>query len=455
MGQHDAHNPPGSARSAPLPGTAGTPPRADRPLRLLLINQTFWPDVSATAQHLADFAEHMTARGHEVCVIASRRSYEADDVRTLPRKEVWRGITIYRVAGSPFGRESNKGRMLDFLFFVLFAGLRATFLRRTDVVATLTTPPMIGLIGVWLKLIKRSRFVYWVMDLYPDVMVVHGMLTWKSPIAKFLEFFSRLVIRHCDAAVALGPKMAQILRAKGARPDRVEVVSVWSDAEEVNPDAPDAGAFRRAHGLDGKFLVVYAGNLGIMHDARVITRAAERLAHRDDIRFLFVGSGRRRAEAEQFAKDHALANVSFFPYQPREKLGGMLTSADVHLITMVEGAEGLIVPSKLFGIMAAGRPSIFIGPRDADTAQVIDAEDCGVCLAPHDDEGLAREIERLAADDRERTRLGRAARAALLARYTRAHACDALDAICSRVSRRSTSTGRFHASSTRRAGTTP
>ncbi|MDX9911788.1 MAG: glycosyltransferase family 4 protein [Phycisphaerales bacterium] len=430
MGQADAHNPTASP-------PAGDPARAERPLRILLINQTFWPDVSATAQHLADFAEHMTARGHEVAVIASRRSYEADDVRALPKKEVWRGITIHRVPGSPFGRESNKGRMLDFFFFVLFAGLRATFLRRAHVVCTLTTPPMVGLIGLWLKLIKRSRFVYWVMDLYPDVMVVHGMLTWKSPIAKFLEFFSRMVIRHCDAAVALGPKMAQILRAKGARNDRVEVVSVWSDAEEVNPDAPDAGAFRREHGLDGKFLVVYAGNLGIMHDAQVICRAAEHLAHRDDVRFLFVGSGRRRPEAEQFAKDHNLTNVTFYPYQPREKLGGMLTSADVHLITMVEGAEGLIVPSKLFGIMAAGRPSIFIGPRDADTAQVIDAESCGVCLSPHDDEGLAREIERLAVDRAEREQFGHAARRALLARYTRAHSCEALDAICARVTGRS------------------
>ena len=390
--------------------------------RLLFVNQYYWPDHASTAQHLADLAEHLAARGHDVHVVCSRGGYKPGAERPA-RREVHNGVTIHRVDATSMGRKSTLARMADYLSFYVRAFILSLVLPRFDVVSTLTTPPIIGLVGTLLRRLKGSKHVYWSMDLHPDASIALGRMSTKNPVVAWLAWVSDAVYRQADKVVILGPYMADRIAAKRVRRDRLATIPVWSRRDEIYPVPREGHELRASLGLADKFVAMYSGNLGLSHSFAEFVEAARRLRHRDDIVFLFVGGGPRLAEVQAAKESEGLDNVRLMDYFPRGQLHASLSVADVHLISMRSEMTGVVVPGKLYGAMASGRPTLFVGPGHCESADTIRQADCGLTVRLGDAEGLVAAIEGLAADPEQAAELGRRGRAAFLDRHEKDHCC--------------------------------
>ena len=393
-------------------------------MRVLLLNQVFYPDVAATAQHGHDLARALVAKGHEVTAIASRSLY-GDSTARLPASETVDGIRIERVGRNWFGKRNLLGRMADFGLFYVSAAIKSMRIGRQDVIITFTTPPLIGGVGWLATRVRGGKLVYWSMDLYPEVAVAGGLVKERSWTARLVSALDTAVMRGSAAVVALGRCMRERILARNVAPEKVHVIPVWG--EEATPaDETGENSFRREWGVrDDQVLVMYSGNFGLGHDVQTFLSAARELASDPRIRFAFVGGGARRPEVERFVGEHRLGNCILAPYQPRERLAELLAAGDVHLITMLPSFAGVMVPSKLYGVLAAGRPAIFVGPKAAEAALTVEELGCGVVVGPGDVDGLVQAIRRMADDRESRQGMGEAGRRAAATRFGRIPACEA------------------------------
>jgi glycosyltransferase involved in cell wall biosynthesis len=384
-------------------------------VKVLLLNQYFHPDLSATAQMLTDLAEDLAASGLEVTALATRGSYLGGGA--LPARDEHKGVAIRRLWATSLGKRSLVHRGLDYASFYASAALALATMPRQDVVVALTTPPLIAAAGLVARSLRGSRLVYWVQDLYPEVAVAFGVMSPGSPAARLMGAVSRAVLSRADAVVALGEAMRERCVAAGARPDRTAVIPNWADGAAVRPVPHEENPLRAELAGDARCLVMYSGNMGRGHDLGTLLEAARRLRHRRDVAFLFQGDGARRAEVERTAA--GLSNLRLGPYQPRERLAASLSAGDLHLVSLDPPLGGLIEPSKLYGVMAAGRPALFVGPAGSEVARTLTREGCGAAFENGDAEGLSAAIAALADDPARREEMGRRAREALLARYDR------------------------------------
>lgn len=346
-------------------------------MRIIFVNRYFWPDHSATSQMTADLAFHLAARGHEVEVITSRQRYD-DPAARLPPREVERNVTITRVATTRFGRMLLAARALDYLTFYASAWL--ALLVRRGIVVVMTDPPLMSVAAMF----ASTRRVNWIQDLFPEVAVALGVARWSG----FLRAIRDLSLRTARANVVLSDAMAARV------PWRAVVRQNWAD-EALHPVPHDSPTFT----------VGYSGNLGRAHEFATITGAMELLAKERNIRFVITGGGAQLAAVKQATA--SLGNVEFRPYAPREALSESLSSADVHLVSLQPELEGLIVPSKIYGILAVARPAIFIGSADGEIGNMLTSHDCGFTVAPGDALALAARIRELAADRARAAAMGR------------------------------------------------
>jgi glycosyltransferase involved in cell wall biosynthesis len=387
-------------------------------VRVLFINQFFYPDVAATAQLLTDVAEDLVAGGAEVTVVTGRRSY--NDGRSLgPAQDQYRGVRIRRVQGVALRRNAVWSRYLSYAAFWFAATVRCAALPRQDVIVPLTTPPLLSCLGALLKRIRGSRLVCWSMDVYPELGVLLGALREGSLAARFLGRLMAWSLRSADLVIALGEHMAKRLTMKGVGPERIRVVPTWENATEVVPTPRSENPFRAAHGLGDNFVVLYSGNLGAAHDFGTLLDAAETLSDRSDIVVLIAGGGPRLPWVRTEVEKRRLANVRFLPHQPRDTLRYSLSAGDVHVVTLRENFQGLLVPSKFVGALASGRPLLYVGPREGEIPDAVRVGECGCVIEPGDAAALADAIVALHADDATRERMGRNARKLFEERYTR------------------------------------
>ena len=359
-------------------------------MRILAINQFYAPDHAATSQLLTELCEDLVEQGDEVTVIASRGRYLGGE--KLPENETIRGVRVVRPWATSFGKGHLAGRLTDYLTFWGTAVARAAAEARPDVMLAVTAPPMIASGALAVATARRVPLVMWAQDVYPDIAVAFGLISATSPAAIGLSALMRLTYRSSSRVVVLSRGMGDRLAAQGAPRDRLRVIPNWSDGRTIRPLAPEMNPFRREHALTDHFVVMYSGNLGVGHDVATFIAAARLLVDRcPRALLLFIGDGSRRAEAEQLAR--GLSNVRFLDYQPYETLGHSLAAADVHLISLRAGLEGLLVPSKLYGALATARPVMFVGPEQCEAARVISENNLGWQGRPGDAQGLAHAIE--------------------------------------------------------------
>lgn len=390
--------------------------------RLLFLNQYFPPDEAATAQILGDLVEDAVRAGFECRVVASDRGY-ADPARRYPRRETWKGAAVERVRATGFGRSSAVGRAVDYGTFVLGAAVRLLAGPRPDVVIGLSTPPILGALAVLAGRLRRARSVYWAMDVHPDVAFALGMVEPASLTGRILSALSGWTVRSADLVVALGETMAALLSRQGAR--RVAVVHNWTDDEAIRPIGAERSAYRAARGWGSRFVVVYSGNMGLAHEFETILAAADRLKERP-ITFAFVGDGPRRREIEVAATARRLDNVEFHPSVQRDALADSLAAADLHLVTLRPGMQGLLVPSKVYGILAAGVPTLYVGPAEGEVFEIVTRGGCGSAIENGDVPGVEAAILSYMSDPERRRLEGAAARATLESSYGRARQTRAL-----------------------------
>jgi len=377
-------------------------------MRILLLNQCFHPDVVATAQHGWDLARRLAADGHEVTAIASRSIYGSVGA-TLPPEEVIEGIMVRRVAASRFGKASIPARAIDFLGFYVRAAIEALRLPKQDVAICFTTPPFISLVGLVLGVLRGTRTVYWAMDLYPDVPVACGVLRANSLATRVLELVNRACLRRSARVVVLGRCMRALIESKGIPAERIELIRPW--AEPGKPATPRGvpNRYRSDWGAGDRTVVMYSGNFGLGHDFETIVDGIAEL--RNDRRFLFamVGGGKRKPEVLAMLRARGITNVVDAPYQPRESLGELLAAADVHLVSLAPGMEGIMVPSKFFGVAAAGRPVVSVGSPKGEIARCVTETGCGRVVAPGDTAGFRDALRGFADDPASIDLLGAAA----------------------------------------------
>lgn len=396
--------------------------------RLLFVNQHYWPDVAATGQILTDLAEHLAARGFEVDVLTGRGRYVSGELEA-PAEEVRNGVRIRRLISTSFGRSSHLGRIADYAGYYLGALRTLLAGERYDLVIVLTTPPLLSVAARLAGRLRGQPYAVWSMDLHPDAEVAIGMLAERGLPARVLHGLNNAGYRGADLVVDLGFRMKERIAAKGVAPDRLVTIGMWSDGAGVRPIDPADNPVRRALGLGpDRLVVMYSGNAGVAHRFEEVREAMRAL--KDDARFyfLFVGSGPRRAEVEAFIEAEGIANASYRDYFPREELAASLSAGDVHLLTLRESMAGVVVPSKLYGILAAGRPVVMVGPERSEPAQAIRRHDVGVVVDPEaggTGADLVAALRGLADDPDARRRMGARARAAFEAEYDRGVLCEA------------------------------
>ena len=391
--------------------------------KTIFVNRYFYPDHSATSQLLSDLAFDLASRGQEIHIITGCQLY-GDPHAALSAEELIHGVHVHRVPTSRFGRTNLLGRAADYLTFYLGATWRLLrLLGPGDIVVAKTDPPMMSVPASWAVKLKRGVLVNWVQDLFPEVassMDVYG-LRFAAPMLKRLRNQS---LRASRTNVVLGEVMAERLREEGIPLDQITIIENWADGDAIQPVRRQGNPLRREWGLDDKFVLGYSGNMGRVHEFKTMIDVAERLKVVDEIAFVFIGDGMARGWLESEATRRGLTNVQFYPYQSADRLQWSLSVPDVHFVSLRPTLEGLIVPSKFYGIAAAGRPIIHIGDPDGEIARILDRERCGWSFCIGEVDALAACILRLFRHKSEVIDAGLCARRAFDRKYSRAHALD-------------------------------
>lgn len=408
-------------RSAALSGA--------RRLRVVFFNRSYYPDFGATGQLLTELCEDLVSRfGYDVTVVAGMPlSAEAEITPARwyapVRRETHNGVTILRAWGTAKANRSFAGRISNYLSYFTSASLAIARIGRPDVIVSLTDPPIVSLSAIAAARLTGARFVFLCQDVFPEVARLLEDFQNRR-VEALLTRIGRFTVRRADRIVVLGETMKRrLVETKGAAIDKIRVIHNWADAEAIQPGAKD-NAFAREHRLVNKFVVMHSGNVGLSQDVDGLLDVAERLRGLENVVFAIVGEGARKRFLQEEAARRGLTNVRFFPYQPKARLIDSFATADVFIVSLKRGLAGFIVPSKLYGILMAGRPYIAAIEADSEAAQIAREHDCGIVVEPGNGEQMALAIRALQADAAKRQRMAANARRAGLV-YDRPRAVEA------------------------------
>jgi colanic acid biosynthesis glycosyl transferase WcaI len=395
---------------------------------VVFVNRYFHPDHSATSQMVSDLAFHLAARGWSVGAIASRQRYDDAKARLAPRETI-DGVDVRRVATTRFGRAFLPGRAVDYATFYISAFF-AIRRERDSIVVALTDPPLISVVAA----LASRRTVNWLQDLFPEVANELGMAVRPRWFARFLQRRRDASLRQAICNVAIGTRMAERIERAGVDRAAIRVIPNWADIADLVPRPRSGNPVRAELGLSAvHFVIGYSGNLGRAHEYATLLDAARRLADRPEFVFVMTGAGAKLDAMRREVIALALTNVLFQPFQSPERLADSMAAADVHVVSLLPQLEGLIVPSKFYGILASARPAIFIGDTDGELAREIRTLDCGVSVAVGDGAALAGQIAGLRTQPERLAQLGANARRAAEERFSSEHALGAWQALLAAV----------------------
>ena len=402
-------------------------------MKLIFLNRFFFPDLAATSQMLSDLTFDIVDGGYEIHVITGRHRY--DDVSAqLPAQALIKGVRVHRVWTTRFGRARLAGCAVNFLtFYITAAWALLCLARKGDVVVVKTDPPLISVVVSLIAALRGAMVVNWIQDLFPEVAIELNVKCLRGKRGRLLRWLRNRALSGAQVNVVLGKRMSDRMALLDVAPDRVRIIHNWADGRAVHPVLPEENSLRKEWGLDGRFVVGYSGNLGRAHDFSTLLDAMERLQEDERIVFLVIGDGPRLEWVKSECARRRLTNVVFKPYQPRELLHLSLSAADVHFISLQTQLEGLIVPSKFYGIAAVGRPALYVGAKDGEIAKIIHEYEAGFVVSPGDDGALAEQIAMLASDSVYCARLGHNARVMLERHFDRRVALKAWRDVLSNV----------------------
>jgi len=399
---------------------------------LLIISQVYVPDAASLGQHMHDVASEMARRNWRVVVLAAARGYE-DPTRRYPARELIDGVHVRRFPWSSFGKASIAVRLVGGTLFLVQAILYGLFVRRVRCLLLSTSPPMCSVAGIVFYLLRRAPIKFWAMDINPDQAVVLGKTSESSVLSRLFNRLNRGILRRSTDIVALDHYMADRLQRKYPIASKVSIIPPWPHIDRLDEIlAHEDNPFRTRLGLEGRFVVMYSGNISPSHPVQTILDAALRLRDRADIVFLFIGGGLGMQEIQRFADQHQASNIRTLSYRPLSELRDSLSAADVHLVSVGDAMVGIVHPCKVYGAMAVGRPVLLLGPRSCHVSDLLEEGDIG-WRVPHGDAENAEQLILHIADTHPEELLARGRRAQQLVRqkYSRAtlrgRFCDLLE----------------------------
>ncbi len=350
-------------------------------MQVLLINQFFWPDTAATGQLLTDVTRGIDPELHAITVLCGTSTYGAVDTTSPPQ------VKIVQCSGVAFSR-GKVGRVVSYASFFVGAAVQGVRGPKPALVVTLTTPPLISLLGTLLKSLRGARYFIWEMDVYPDIAISLNVLKPRSIVTRLIGTIADFSRKRADGIIALGEDMKIRLVARGIPEHKIFVAENWADGREIVP-APFE---------EGPLVVHYSGTFGLAHEQHTIAEVMRQLHDDHRFRFVFVGGGARRVRLEEFCRAEGIGTAEFRQSASRSELSRSLAEGHVGLVTQIPETSGAVVPSKTYGIMAAGRPILYVGPEGATPARVLERHDCGWRIEPGDVAGMVRLLKRLEQD---------------------------------------------------------
>jgi colanic acid biosynthesis glycosyl transferase WcaI len=373
---------------------------ANRP-RLLVLNQYYWPGVEATANLLTELCEALAAT-YDVTVITGAS-------RGLPRRQERNGVNIVRVRSTAYDRAHLPGRAMNYLSYALGVVGKAMVSRRPDQVVCMTDPPFIGSVARLVAARFRAPVLVVMQDVFPEIAVKLGRL--RNPlVVKLLRLLIDPSLRAADRVVVIGETMQKRVEAKGVSPDRIRVIPNWGDAASVVPK-PHDNQWARRHKLAKRFVVMHSGNIGHAQNLDALIRASTFLRDLDDLAVVLIGSGARRHELVHLMRVLEADKIEMIGYQERSILSESLSTADVHVVGLARGLAGYVVPSRVYGILAAGRPVIAATDAESETAHLVTEVGCGVVVPPGNPFMLAAAIRAAHDGEYDLEAMGKRARA--------------------------------------------
>ncbi|WP_431323939.1 glycosyltransferase family 4 protein [Rhizobium sp. YTU87027] len=388
-------------------------------MRIIFANRYFYPDQSATSRMVSSIAFALAQHGFDVTALAGRSLHNRQDT-LLPAEETISGVRVCRLTTSRFGRQSFVGRSIDYLSFHALALLwLLRNVSKTDVAVICTDPPFLSVSSAIALKLRGARMINWIMDLFPETAIELGYMRNRRSPGRLARAIRDWSIKKSALIICPTKTMADYMIEQALPQEKIAVQYHWSNEDEIFPVDPEHNRLRQEWGLVEDFVVGYSGNFGRAHEFTTIIETAELLKDRKDIRFLLIGSGHQHAAVQEAVRERSLKNVIFKPLQPAERLAESLGAADVHLVSLLPRLEHCILPSKIYGILAAGRPTIFIGDRDGEVARILASGACGMSVAIGDAEQLALAIRELKDSPIRRADMGTAARHLVETAYSR------------------------------------
>jgi glycosyltransferase involved in cell wall biosynthesis len=363
--------------------------------KIIFVNRFFSPDVSATSQILSDLVFNLDVDEKELHVITSRMKYN-DELAVLDAEEVCKGVYVHRCWTTRYGRAGLIGRSIDYLSFYASSFLKLLMItKKHDIVIAKTDPPLISVLCAVVAKLKNAVLINWIQDLFPEVAKELGVRLFQGIIYRVVKKIRNWSLNVAEYNVVLGSIMAEKINFEINSPAKTVVIPNWVVGNEMKPVGRNDNELRSEWGMHNKFVVGYSGNLGRAHDYKTILKAIEKLQNIKGLSFVFIGGGAGYEILKNEVDSLSLNNVVFKPYQPTELLSKSLSVPDVHLISLEPSLEGLIVPSKFYGIISVGRAILFIGDTDGEVARIVKKAECGSALPMNDSASLVSEIKSL------------------------------------------------------------
>lgn len=358
---------------------------------LLLVTQVYPPDPAAVGQYMADAAAELVRRGHRVVVLTANRGYDDPSLR-YPARETLDGVEIHRLRLSSFGKRNLGTRLAGAISFVLQCQLRGVAERDLAGIVVTTVPPFAASAAMFVGALARVPITYWVMDLNPDQAVARGVVADGSLPVRAFDLMNALILRQATSTVVLDRFMAKRVAAKAPLGDKLVTIPPWPQQDHLEEVAHADNPFRREHGMHGKFVIMYSGNMSLVHPVTTMLEAAKRLRDESRLELVFIGGGVGAEEIKRFVEREGLDNIRLLPYEPLSRLKYSLSAADVHLVAMGNEMVGIVHPCKIYGAMAVARPILFLGPRPCHVSEILDRHQIGWDVRHGDVDGAVETI---------------------------------------------------------------
>jgi colanic acid biosynthesis glycosyl transferase WcaI len=377
---------------------------------VFVVSELYYPEETSTGYFLTKIAEGL-ATEYSVTALCSQPTYSARG-NCFPYREMYNGVRIQRCRSTAFDKDKLPLRLLNLITISISITLAAiSQVRRNDCMLVVTNPPILPFLLFLAGRIRKAKYILLVHDVYPEVLIASGMVRQKGLLARLLVFLNKRLYNGASRVIVLGRDMQRLVAEKSEGiTERLLIIPNWADLDQIVPLQKSSNLLLKNLNLLSKFIIQYSGNMGRTHGLELLVEVAKRLNNRDDIHFLFIGWGAKRQSLQNAVSDNHLRNITLLPSQLRSELSNSLNACDVAIISFIPGMAGISVPSRMYNIMAAGKPIIAVADKDSELAMVVQEENIGWVVRPGHANELTEVILEAQANPGRLVEMGRRAR---------------------------------------------